>query len=318
MSFFEIDSSIINQVTKLIPNLCQSMSEAYKSSPQLLEYKKKYSDIFNVIERLEGRISHEGMHAGGLVIYEGLNELIPLKSTSDDRQIRVASFDKYMLEELGFYKFDILGLVTLPIIETTLKYIEKNKGVKIDLSNINLEDENVYKMLSSGDVSGVFQLSNQKNKVMEQNPTNFRDLIAINSLIRPGVGDWNEYIARRNGKEWSVHPNRKYYMDETLGTMTYQEQFLLDCKVFAGWDLAYADKHVRKNKDIRNDHILKNKFITDVTNYGYELSFAEELWKEIEDAVDGGLNDGSLKTPLIHGTPIDLGNHERNLNGYLH
>ena len=103
-----------------------------------------------------------------------------------------------------------------------------------------------------------------------------------------GVGDWNEYIARRNGKEWSVHPNRKYYMDETLGTMTYQEQFLLDCKVFAGWDLAYADKNVRKNKSIRNDEDLKNKFYKDVTDNGYPLDFAQQLWKEIEDAVDGG------------------------------
>lgn len=103
-----------------------------------------------------------------------------------------------------------------------------------------------------------------------------------------GVGDWTEYIDRRNGKEWSVHPDRKYYMDETNGTMTYQEQFLLDCKIFAGWDLAFADKYVRKNKDIRKDVELKEKFLTDTVKNGYQLELAIDLWKEIEDAVDGG------------------------------
>ena len=263
------------------------MEDAYKSSPELLKFKKKYPIEFQVIERLEGLISHESQHAGGVVIYEGLNEMIPLKSDGSNRNIRIAAFDKYMLEDLGYYKFDVLGLVTLPIIAKTLEYIKSNKGTELDLYKIDYEDSNVYNMLCEGDVSGVFQLNNQQQKIMQQKPNNFRDLIAINALIRPGTGDWNEYIARRNGKEWEVHPHRKYYMDETLGTMTYQEQFLLDCKVFAGWDLAYADKHVRKNKNIRADVELKEKFIVDVTNNGYPLDLIQQLWEEIEDTVDG-------------------------------
>lgn len=288
LSFFEKDKIDIDAISKLIPDLCESMEMAYKASPDLLKYKKKFPIEFQVIERLEGVVSHESQHAGGVVIYEGLNQMLPLKSDGSNRNIRIAAFDKYMLEELGYYKFDVLGLITLPIISKALEYIKSNKGVDVDLYKINYEDENVYKMLQDGEVSGVFQLSNQQQKVMQQKPANFRDLIAINSLIRPGVGDWNEYIARRNGKEWSVHPDRKYYMDETNGTMTYQEQFLLDCKVFAGWDLAYADKHVRKNKDIRNDEELKNKFYTDTVARKYPIEIAEQIWKEIEDAVDGG------------------------------
>ena len=185
MSFFERDKNDINAIAKLIPDLCESMEAAYKSSPDLLKYKKKYPIEFQVIERLEGRISHESQHAGGVVIYEGLNQMIPLKSDSSNRNIRIAAFDKYMLEELGFYKFDVLGLITLPIIAKTLEYIESNKGKKVDLYKIDYEDAAVYDMLCSGDVSGVFQLNNQQQKIIQQQPKNFRDLIAINSLIRP-------------------------------------------------------------------------------------------------------------------------------------
>lgn len=55
-------------------------------------------------------------------------------------------------------------------------------------------------MLCSGDTLGIFQLEDQSTKVIEQQPRNFKDLIAINALIRPGVGDWHEYLSRRNGK----------------------------------------------------------------------------------------------------------------------
>lgn len=103
-----------------------------------------------------------------------------------------------------------------------------------------------------------------------------------------GVGNWEEYIARRKGKDWSVHSERMIYMKETVGTMTYQEQFLLDCKTFAGWNIAFADKKVRKNKHIREDHELREKFINDSVERGYDKEEVILIWNEIEDAVDGG------------------------------
>lgn len=103
-----------------------------------------------------------------------------------------------------------------------------------------------------------------------------------------GVGDWDEYLARRKGKEWNVYEPRMPYMEETVGTMTYQEQFLLDAHILAGWDIAYADKHIRKNRDIRNDHALCRKFIEDGFSRGHCEDTLRSVWKEIEDAVDGG------------------------------
>ena len=284
MSAFEHPTEVINHISKLIPDLCPSLEEAYIISPELLRYKEKYKVEFDVISRLEGIISHESQHAGGVVIHQELSNLLPIKTKSEDRTKRIVAFDKYMLEELGFYKFDILGLETLPIIKRTIDSIYESKGINVDLYNIDYDDEKVYKMLSVGDVSGVFQLSAQAQKVMEQQPRNFKDLIAINSLIRPGTGNWEEYIERRKGKDWTVHPDRMSYMEETEGTMTYQEQFLLDCKTFAGWDIAYADKNVRKNKDIKNDNKLHEKFIQDSLARGYKIEDIEAVWTEIEES----------------------------------
>ena len=108
-----------------------------------------------------------------------------------------------------------------------------------------------------------------------------------------GVGDFHEYVARRKGKKYEIHEDRKWYMSDTMGLMTYQEQFLLDCKTYAGWDIAFADNNIRKNKRIRDDTDIRDKFISDTVNNGYSIDLARGLWKEIEDAVSGGLNEGS-------------------------
>ena len=285
LSTFEHDTQSINAISKLIGDAA-TMAEAYEQSPQLLDYKKQHQLEFQVIERLEGLVSHESQHAGGVIIYPNLSSLLPIKTKADDRSKRIVAFDKYMLEDIGHFKFDILGLETLPLIKRCLDSIDDD----IDLYNIDYDDPKVYEQLCNGNVSGVFQLSNQAQKVIQQQPRNFKDLIAINALIRPGTGDWEEYIARRKGKEWSVHEARMPYLRETEGLITYQEQFLLDCKTLAGWDIAFADKKVRKNKDIRNDTELREKFIHDCLNHQVINSYDEsvKVWNEIVDAVAGG------------------------------
>lgn len=185
MNCFEHPLELVNHISRLIPDLCPSLEVAYANSPELINYKKKYKTEFEVIERLEGVVSHESQHAGGVIIYPNLSSILPVKTKGDDRTKRIVAFDKYMLEELGHYKFDILGLETLPVIKRCLDSIKKEQGVDIDLYSIDQDDPKVYKMLCEGNVSGVFQLAGQAQKVMEQQPKNFNDLIAINALIRP-------------------------------------------------------------------------------------------------------------------------------------
>ena len=286
---FDFPGSLIAKIKGCLPKKLKfTLKEALEESKELREYKKKYPLQFKIVERLEGLRSGEGTHAGGVIIYDGLNELAPLRTKAEDRTKSIIGYDKDMLEELGFYKFDLLWLQSLKVVGDTIKSIEKLTRENIDLLKIDFEDKNIYDMLCRGHVLGVFQLAEQKDKTIEQQPRNFKDLIAINALIRPGVGDWNKYIKRRKGEKWEVHPLRIPYLKETEGLITYQEQFLLDCKTFAGWDLAFADKHVRKNKDILHDVELETKFFHDATEHGHSKSEAHQLWKEIINAVSGG------------------------------
>lgn len=288
MSTFGHEQGIINFLSKQIPDDVPDIQTAISVSRELTDASTKYAVEFAVMCRLQGTISHESQHAGGIVIYNDLYKYLPIKTLAEDRSKRICAFDMDMLHELHFFKFDILGLETINIIHNTIKSIENTTGKKVDLYNIDYDDENVYDMLCKGDVSGVFQISNQQEKVVRQQPRNFKDLIAINALIRPGVGDFEEYVARRGGKEYELHTLRENYMKETEGTIVYQEQFLLDCQVFAGWDIAFADANVRKNKKILEDYELRDKFYKDCLDRRHSKELIETIWSFICDAVSGG------------------------------
>lgn len=162
--------------------------------------------------------------------------------------------------------------------------IEEQEGIILNIDEINFDDKNVYDMLKGGDVSGIFQLANQSKIVQEVSPKSFSDLIAINAIIRPGCTQLNEFIEYSKGKKWSDYDERLPYTSDTYGLIVYQEQFLLDCKTYASWDIAFADNNTRKNKGIKNDIELYNKFISDGIINGYDKNKLEEIWQGIINA----------------------------------
>ena len=283
MSCFNYSMEQIKAKTSLFPDVGGSLEETYNTSEEFKAFADSIGDIYKVMQRLEGVKCNESMHAGGFLICPNITKLLPIKYELDsngDRTIPVCLIDKKQVERTQV-KFDCLGLETISVVEECLKLMRKD-GIYVDLDNIDYELKEVYEILQQGDVSGIFQIANQAGKVMEQKPSNFRDLIAVNALIRPGVDyNWGEYIERRNGKSYYTHPDRQRYTRETFGLTIYQEQFLLDCQTFAGWDIAFADKNVRKNKNLANDAELMEKFIEDGIKKGYEEKVLASIWKEI-------------------------------------
>ena len=89
------------------------------------------------------------------------------------------------VEELGLLKMDFLGLRTLTDISKTLAIIKRNTGKDIDMYDTDYSDENVYKLISSGDTDAVFQLESggMKNLMRRLQPTNIEDIIAGISLF---------------------------------------------------------------------------------------------------------------------------------------
>ena len=282
MGIYGFTQAEIAKIVALLPKrLSFTLDEALAESKELVKWFDEHENLLKIVRKFEGILEHYGTHAGGVIICKGLTEILPVMNTSEDRNKLIVALDKHAIEELGHYKFDVLGLKSLILMQDIANYLGE-----INWSEIDFEDQEVYKMLCEGNTLGVFQLSEQKDKVIEQQPKCFEDLIAINALIRPGVGDWNEYISRRQSQ--STLGVKQPYLASTSGIIVYQEQYLLLANTYAGWDIAYSDKHIRKNKNILGDVQLKEKFINDGYALGYGSDELLSVWEDICDVVSGG------------------------------
>lgn len=281
MSAFGFSQAEIAVVIGWMPKVVSfTLQEAMDYSKDLTEWLNTHSDIFHIVSRFENMVEHQSTHAGGVIICDGLTGMLPVMTNSEDRSKLIVVMDKEELESLGHYKFDILGLKSLILLKNILEYT----GI-IDKTDMDFEDKNIYDMLCSGDVMGVFQLSDQREKVMEQQPRCFEDLIAINALIRPGVCDWNEYLKKREiGEDDETLP----FMKCTHDLIVYQDQYLQLAQHYAGWDIAFSDKKIRKNKKILEDTELADKWMEDTAKRGYTPEEMKDLWDEICEIVAGG------------------------------
>jgi len=278
MRAYSFSESAISIVVSYLPKrLDFTLQEALDESKELRDWMEGHENIFLTTRRFERIMQHHSTHAGGVIICEGLTKMLPIITDSEDREKMIVALDKKTLERLGHYKFDILGLKSLTLLQDVIDYTGP-----IDWTKVDFEDENVYKMLSDGNVMGVFQLSEQPDKVRQQVPKCFEDLIAINALIRPGVCDWEEYLTRRRkGTDENDEISNLPFMVGTHGLIVYQDQYLQLAQHYAGWDIAFSDKHIRKNKDILNDVELREKWMKDSGGM-------KELWDTICNIVSGG------------------------------
>ena len=188
LSAFDYPSYYITSLTKPIDEVGDTLEDALRKSKPFANHCKKNPDELKVIIKLNNVISNPGTHAGGVIIYPNIGEMVPVRTLGADRNRLITYIDKKMLEWLGHIKFDILGLESLTVMENSVKSIKEDLNIDIDLHAIDYTDQNVYELMSKGEVSGLFQIANQAHLLMEQKPNCFEDIIAVNALLRPGVG----------------------------------------------------------------------------------------------------------------------------------
>jgi len=197
--------------------------------------------------RLEGLSRHASTHAAGVVISpRPLTEVVPLYKSNKDEI--TTQYDMNALERVGLLKMDFLGLTTLTILHDSVHMIEQNRGVKIDIDNLSLEDQETYKLFSRGDTTAIFQFESHgmRDILRRYQPTRIEDLTALNALYRPGPiqgGMIDDFINRKHGKTKVAYelPQLKDILEETYGVILYQEQVMQIANRLASFSLGEAD-----------------------------------------------------------------------------
>ncbi len=279
----------VNKVGKLFDTW-----DEYCSSKSTAWFREKYPEIEKYGEQLRGRIRGTGIHAAGVVTSKSpIFRHAPMetrKAPGSGERIPVVAVDMGEAERIGLIKIDALGLKTLSVLQNALEIIKERHRKTINLLNIDLDDENVYKMLSEGHTKGVFQCeaTPYTNLIMRMGVSNFSELAASNALVRPGAMNTigKDYIDRKKGKQGVtyLHDVMKTYTGETYGCILYQEQVMQSCVELGGMSMAEADKVrkiIGKKKDAREFDVFRDKFVEGASRF-MSPNVAKDLWKDFE------------------------------------
>lgn len=221
----------VDAIAKMIPlELKITIKKALTMNGELRDLYETNPDVKYLLDmsmRLEGLPRHASTHAAGVVISKKpVVAYVPLNANDG---VVTTQFPMNTLEELGLLKMDFLGLRTLTVIQNALNLIQINHNILIDIDEIPLDDPDVFKLISSSNTEGIFQLESagMKSFMRELQPGNFEDIIAGISLYRPGPMDFiPKYIKGKNDQEsiTYTHSSLEPILDTTYGCIIYQEQ----------------------------------------------------------------------------------------------
>ncbi len=266
----------------------------YSEAQEFRALYESDADVRKVVDTakgLEGLKRQPGVHAAGVILCsEPLIDVIPIWRREQDGAI-ITQFDMGACESLGLLKMDFLGLRNLTVLDDCLRHIESNRGERVVLEELALEDGPTYELLARGDTLGVFQLDGGPMRALLRSmvPDSFEDISAVLALYRPGpmgANAHNDYADRKNGRKpvVPIHPELAEPLEEilgdTYGLIVYQEQVMAIAQKLAGYSLGNADL-LRRAMGKKKKEILDKEFVPfseGMRANGYSDAAINTLW----------------------------------------
>jgi error-prone DNA polymerase len=231
-------------------------AQAHETDPESPDYARlpgRWAWLARLCDEAYGLPRHLSQHSGGMIVStRPLIDCCPvLPAAMEGRQL--CQWDKDSCADAGFLKIDLLGLGMLSAVERCVDEIVRARGESIDLSRIPYDDKPTYDAIQLADTMGVFQIESraQMASLRRTRPESLDDLTIQVAIVRPGPilgGAVNPYIARlqrlREDPGYVVpyeHPVLKQVLEDTLGTIIFQDQVIEVAQVFAGFSPGQAE-----------------------------------------------------------------------------
>jgi DNA polymerase III subunit alpha len=246
-----IDLSQVDRIAKLIPaipgkpvTIQDVLTEGHEFySPDLVQLYQNEPwarDLLDTSMQVEGVARHSSVHAAAVIVADReLSHYTPLmRGNKNTITSTITQYEFPILESIGLLKVDFLGLSTLSVMREAARLIRERHGIEYTLSTIPIEGEETveaFKLLSSGEVSGVFQVEGQgmRRVLTEMRPTTFEHIVATISLYRPGPLEYiPSFIRRMHGEEEVEykHPSLENILGETYGICVSGDSVVMDVR----------------------------------------------------------------------------------------
>src|SRR4051794_432422 len=239
---------------------------------------------------------HASQHPGGMGIStRPLIDICPGQPAAvGGRQL--VQWDKDSCSDGGFLKIDLLGLGMLSAVERAVDEIARVRGERIDLSRIPMDDPETFRTIRAADTTGAFQIESRAQMQMlpRTRPENIDDLTVQVALVRPGPiqgGAVHPYLERRERLRKDPgfrvpydHPSLEPILQDTLGTIVFQEQVIQVAMALAGFTAGEAEGLRRAMSRKRSEQAIlayKDKFVAGAMSRGASLEVAERVFEQI-------------------------------------
>ena len=297
---------VLNIPPKTIDTLCKKIPTVTKDKlKDFYDRDENFRNIINSSDKLmllyeistliEGFPRHISTHAAGVVMSRiDLDRIIPLVRNND---MYISGYTMEYLEELGLLKMDFLGIKNLTTIMNIIADIESSLGIKINFSDIPLDDPDTLKLFETADTCGIFQFESEgmKNFLRKLRPNTIYDIFAAIALFRPGPAvNIDSYIRRKHGLEQVTYldPCLEGILSSTYGIIIYQEQIMQIANVMAGFSYGEADI-LRRAMSKKKLDLLKGeeiRFIEGSVTRGHKEEDAKRVFDLILNFANYGFN----------------------------
>ena len=251
----------------------------------------KYAQLIN------GMPNYLSIHAGGILITE--KSIHYFSATHlPPKGFATTQFDMVIAEDVGLFKFDILGQRGLAKIKEAIEIIAQNQPDTVAIFDIHdikkfKKDPRINNLIKSAQCMGCFYVESPAMRMLlkKLEVDNYLGLVAASSIIRPGVaksGMMREYILRHRDPERTAkmaHPVLLNIMPETYGVMVYQEDVIKVAHHFADLDLGQADVLRRgmsgKFRSREEFQKVQDQFVENCRKKGYPDPIIFEVWNQV-------------------------------------
>jgi len=243
---------------------------------------------------LEKYPNQRSMHSCGILISEEpITNYTPLEMPP--KGFPIALFDMHIAEDIGLEKFDILSQRGIGHIDDSVKLIEKNRGIRLNIrdTSISKNEASCNAFLGIGRTIGCFYIESpaMRGLLRRLKCNNYKTLVAASSIIRPGVaqsGMMKEYIFRHNHPDRFeyFHPVFQEQLGETYGIMVYQEDVIKIALHYGGLPAADGDilRRAMSGKGRSKSALqkVKDNFFVSCAAQGHPVKLSEEIYRQIE------------------------------------
>ncbi|MFD2939151.1 DNA polymerase III subunit alpha [Flavobacterium notoginsengisoli] len=286
--------SIFREVGKVFGLPKEELDALAKNPMQLHAANKVVKKVQEFGMLLEKYPNQRSMHSCGILISEEpITNYTPLEMPP--KGFPIVLFDMHTAEDIGLEKFDILSQRGIGHIDDSVKLIEKNRGIRLNIRDTTISKNEIRcnEYLGEGKTIGCFYIESpaMRGLLRRLKCDNYKILVAASSIIRPGVaqsGMMKEYIFRHNhpDKFEYFHPVFQEQLGETYGIMVYQEDVIKIALHYGGLPAADGDILRRamsgKGRSKAALQKVKDNFFVCCAEKGHQLKLSEEIYRQIE------------------------------------